>query len=104
MHRPLLRWVRSLLAVSGMATVVFALIGLPAGAAGTVSGTIAAGSSGLSVRTGATTLSQRTGTLPTGTTITIQCQVAGQSIRGRVRTTDRWNRLADGRYVSDAYV
>ena len=30
--------------------------------------------------------------------------MTGELIYGRVRTTDQWDRLADGRYVTHAYV
>jgi murein DD-endopeptidase MepM/ murein hydrolase activator NlpD len=42
--------------------------------------------------------------LSNGQRITLLCQVAGQKIVGAVRTTTMWDRLAEGRYVSDAYV
>ena len=44
------------------------------------------------------------GLLPNGSRLTIACQLTGQQITGRVRTTTAWDRLSDGRYVSDAYV
>jgi murein DD-endopeptidase MepM/ murein hydrolase activator NlpD len=43
-------------------------------------------------------------TLPNRTPLTIACQQAGQQITGSARTTTAWDKLSDGRYVSDAYV
>jgi Peptidase family M23 len=103
MNRPRSRWVRSILVMSGSAVGAYVLLALPADAAN-LSGTVSAGQTGLSVRSAATTLATRTQTLRTGTTVSIQCQVVGQQIGGKVRSTNRWNRLANGTYVSDAYV
>jgi murein DD-endopeptidase MepM/ murein hydrolase activator NlpD len=44
------------------------------------------------------------GTLPNRSALTVVCQLTGQKITGSVRTTVAWDRLSDGRYVSDAYV
>ncbi|MBW6435573.1 sporangiospore maturation cell wall hydrolase GsmA [Actinoplanes hulinensis] len=44
------------------------------------------------------------GTLRDGQRINVTCSITGQSVRGKVRTTTLWDRLADGRYVSHAYV
>ncbi len=44
------------------------------------------------------------GMLPNGSALTVACQQSGQQINGMVRTTTAWDKLADGRYVSDAYV
>ncbi|WP_306212526.1 sporangiospore maturation cell wall hydrolase GsmA [Actinoplanes sp. RD1] len=39
-----------------------------------------------------------------GRQVTVLCQVEGQKVRGSVRTTTAWDRLAAGRYISHAYV
>jgi murein DD-endopeptidase MepM/ murein hydrolase activator NlpD len=44
------------------------------------------------------------GLLPNRSALTVTCQQAGQQITGSVRTTTAWDRLSDGRFVSDAYV
>ncbi|MFD0594861.1 hypothetical protein ACFQZ4_22760 [Catellatospora coxensis] len=36
--------------------------------------------------------------------VPIRCQVKGDKVKGTVRTTDLWNRVGDGIYVSHAYV
>jgi murein DD-endopeptidase MepM/ murein hydrolase activator NlpD len=74
---------------------------------------VAQAATGATVRTGGIPLHVRTapslsgtilGTLPNGSALTIACQQSGQNIAGLVRTTTAWDKLADGRYVSDAYV
>ena len=44
------------------------------------------------------------GYLPNGSSTSVICQQPGQRITGVVRTTTAWDRLADGRFISDAYV
>src|SRR5258705_13243859 len=39
-----------------------------------------------------------------GGPVDVSCQFVGQTISGSVRRRKVWNRLTDGRYVSDAYV
>ncbi|WP_320065335.1 hypothetical protein [Micromonospora sp. RTGN7] len=36
--------------------------------------------------------------------VPIQCYVTGQTVTGPFRTTNRWNRLATGHYISHAYI
>ncbi|NJC74376.1 SH3 domain-containing protein, partial [Planosporangium thailandense] len=67
-------------------------------------GTVDSGSTPLNIRTAATTSASVVGQLRTGTQTTLVCQVTGQTISGRVRTTNLWDKIADGRYVSDAYI
>jgi uncharacterized protein YraI len=69
-----------------------------------VVGTVDTSVSPLNVRSGPGTSSPVVGSLPRGSTVSLVCQVGGTLIRGRVRTTDRWDRTTDGRYVSDAYI
>jgi murein DD-endopeptidase MepM/ murein hydrolase activator NlpD len=70
---------------------------------GAWAGTVSTGSP-LKVRAGATSAAASAGSLKNRSRVTITCQVHGQWIKGRVRGTDLWDRLSDGRYVSDAYV
>jgi flagellar protein FlgJ len=66
--------------------------------------TVRTGGGRLNVRTGASTRQRLAGRLSDGTALTVQCQVYGQLVRGAVTVTAMWDRLAGGRYVSDAYV
>jgi uncharacterized protein YraI len=59
---------------------------------------------GLNMRSGPSTGYQRVGILPNGSKLTVHCQVYGQMVDGAVRRTAVWDRLARGRYVSDAFV
>lgn len=36
--------------------------------------------------------------------VPVMCQIRGQKISGNVRSTDQWNRVAPGMYVSHAFV
>ncbi|HWH01128.1 MAG TPA: sporangiospore maturation cell wall hydrolase GsmA [Pilimelia sp.] len=92
-------------AVLGLATVPAGAVAYApeAHAAGAVA-TVQTGGVALNVRTGPGTGYPRVAGLPSGRRITVTCQVPGQLIWGRVRRTATWDRLADGRYVSDAYV
>lgn len=83
-----------------------------AGAAATVSTAATAGTAAtvstaggpLNVRAGASTADTWVGALPHGVALQVACQVYGQLIAGSQRRTAYWDRLANGRYVSDGYV
>lgn len=57
-------------------------------------------SSALNARKGPSTSHPKVNTLPSGSSLHIVCQVAGERVEG----TPVWNRLVDGSYVTDAYV
>ncbi len=75
----------------------------PASAA-TVSGTVATGSGLLNVRSGPSYATALAGQLGSGTAVSIACQSNGAWVGGYVRATAAWDRLTNGRWVSDAYV
>jgi hypothetical protein len=58
----------------------------------------------LNVRAGAGTGNANVGLAGPFARVPIECQVAGQTISGFVRTTNLWDRVGSGNYVSDAYV
>ncbi|MGY0235212.1 sporangiospore maturation cell wall hydrolase GsmA [Longispora urticae] len=58
----------------------------------------------LKIRSAASATSTRVGTVENGTPLAVDCQVTGQMVEGTVRTTNRWDRLTSGGFVSDAYV
>jgi murein DD-endopeptidase MepM/ murein hydrolase activator NlpD len=104
MTRPRIRGVRALIIAAG-GVAALAAVSTPSFAAGTVTGTVKSGKTALVVRADASLASAAVGTLRNGARVTIACQVVGPAwIKGRVRTTDRWDRLTNGKYVSDAYV
>jgi len=92
-----------------------ALVGLVAGgallmwpasasAAAAPVATVSTGGGDLNVRTGPSTSYSRVATIRNGTALAITCQVTGMVITGHVRQTGAWDRLSNGRYVSDAFV
>ena len=67
--------------------------------------TVASPTRPLRVRSGPATWHPTVRTLPNGALVTALCQVSGQRIdTGTVRRTNAWDRLADGTFISDAYV
>jgi flagellar protein FlgJ len=58
----------------------------------------------LNRRSNASTLLPPLGTVGAGTRLSVTCQLGGESIVGTAGTTDAWDRLVDGSFVSDAYV
>jgi hypothetical protein len=58
----------------------------------------------LRTRSGPGTTFQEAGTLGDGTPLNIACTARGDEVTGPFGPTDIWDRLADGRYVSDAFV
>jgi uncharacterized protein YraI len=72
--------------------------------AGGATATVRTGGGSLNVRVGASTRQRRVAKLRDGTALTVRCQVYGQLIHGAVGVTALWDRLASGRYISDAYV
>jgi murein DD-endopeptidase MepM/ murein hydrolase activator NlpD len=91
-----------LLAGAGMLTGALAA---PARAATTPTAGIAATGGGpLNIRAAASSAAARGGSVPSGHRLALTCRVTGQQIRGFVRTTNQWDRLSNGLYVSDGYV
>jgi len=73
-------------------------------AATAVTGTVRTTSGALNLRTGPSATTAAAGQVANGTRLSISCWVAGQSVVGAVRTTNQWNKLTNGRYVSFAYI
>ncbi|MER6145100.1 SH3 domain-containing protein [Streptomyces sparsogenes] len=71
--------------------------------AGTITYPIAPGYR-VNVRSGPSTTSKLIKVLPYNTRVPIRCQRRGQKISGPYGTTDIWDSIAPGQYVSDAYV
>ncbi|MFE5140962.1 SH3 domain-containing protein [Streptomyces fagopyri] len=64
---------------------------------------IAPGSS-LNVRSGPGTHYSVVRTLPAGSSVPIYCQCPGETVSGYYGTTNIWDNIANGQFVSDAYV
>lgn len=58
----------------------------------------------LNIRTGASTTYPSRGLAARYANVPIQCYATGQNVAGPFRTTNRWDRLATGQYVSHAYI
>src|SRR3954454_16078675 len=93
------RWMLAL----GLAAVLGVVVDpLPAGAS---TGTVQVDSGvNVNVRSGPSTSYRVLRTAAAGSSLPVLCQVAGQNIAGSVRTTSAWDQLADGGFVTDAYV
>jgi flagellar protein FlgJ len=97
------RWL--LAAALTICTVVAGLVtaATPAQAAN-LTATVRTGGIWLNIRAAATAQSVLTGRLKDRSKVTIACKVTGQSIRGALRSTNQWDRLTSGQYISHAYV
>ncbi|WP_344356778.1 SH3 domain-containing protein [Streptomyces gobitricini] len=58
----------------------------------------------LNVRSGPGTNYSLVKVLPEGVRVPVNCQKPGQTITGPYGTTNLWDNIANGQYVSDAYV
>ncbi|MEV4926895.1 SH3 domain-containing protein [Streptomyces roseoverticillatus] len=58
----------------------------------------------VNVRRGPNTGSQIVRVLPEDSRVAIRCQTRGETVTGPYGTTDIWDSIAPGQYVSDAYV
>ncbi|GAA1234283.1 SH3 domain-containing protein [Streptomyces aureus] len=58
----------------------------------------------LKVRSGPGTEYQLVKVLPLDARVPINCQKPGETVSGTYGTTDLWDNIANGQYVSDAYV
>lgn len=65
---------------------------------------VGTGGSPLNVRSGPATTFSQLRQVGNGSPLGVSCQVLGERVVGSVRTSDLWNRLSAGGYVSDAYV
>lgn len=70
----------------------------------TGSGTVNTAGSPLTVRSGPGTGYTAVGTVADGATVTIYCQTTGTTVTGTYGTSNIWDRIGTGRFVSDAYV
>ncbi|MER5222663.1 SH3 domain-containing protein [Streptomyces flaveus] len=58
----------------------------------------------VNVRSGPSTSYAIVGRLSAGTRVTIYCQTPGQTVTGPMGTSNIWDRIGSGRYISDTYV
>ena len=73
-------------------------------AADAATGTIKTSGANLTVRKGPGTGYAAVGTIAKGTKVTISCQTTGSTVKGTYGTSNIWDKIGTGRFVSDAYV
>ncbi len=95
--RPL-RW------VTLIGATVAALLVSTAGVANAATGTVNTAGSPLTVRAAPGTGYDAWTTVADGASVTILCQTTGSSVTGTYGTSNIWDMLANGGFVSDAYV
>jgi hypothetical protein len=71
---------------------------------GTGHGTVNTAGSPLTVRSGPGTGYSAVGTVNDGAGVTIYCQTTGTTVTGTYGTSNIWDRIGSGRFISDAYV
>lgn len=94
----------SLLAVPALLLPAAPALAAPESSENAATVTVNTGSGDLNVRSAPSVTSQRIGSIPNGARITITCHARGMVFSGGPYnvSTDLWNRLADGGYVTDA--
>ncbi|GAA0806590.1 sporangiospore maturation cell wall hydrolase GsmA [Spirilliplanes yamanashiensis] len=98
-------WRQLLTGTLAAAALAAGVVAVPAAAqAAAVTGTVRVAGGTLKVRSTPATTGAVVGSLRNGARVTLSCWVYGATVRGTVRTTNVWDRLANGRYVSHAYV
>lgn len=96
----------TLAVIAAAGLVAFAAPGAALAATPTAvgTGTVKTGGTPLNMRSTPSSGGARVGTVNSGGTVAIVCQVTGENVTGTVRTTRAWDRLTNGSYVSDGYV
>ncbi|HCT75432.1 MAG TPA: hypothetical protein DGT23_02320 [Micromonosporaceae bacterium] len=87
-----------------LASLLILLSGATPALAFGASGTVDAQATVLNVRSGAGTDKPVVDTLSDDEAINVECQLWGEEIGGTQRRTPYWNRIGNGRYISDAFV
>jgi surface antigen len=67
-------------------------------------GTVRTSGATLTVRSGPGTGYSAVTTIAKGTKVTISCQTYGSTVKGTYGTSNIWDKIGSGRFVSDAYV
>lgn len=86
-----------------VATVALGVLMVGAVAANAAMGKVRTQSTPLIVRSGPGTGFEAVDSVAKGSTIEILCQTKGTRVKGTYGATNVWNKLGEGRYVSDAY-
>lgn len=67
-------------------------------------GTVTTSGGALAERSAPTTSASEPGSLADGASVTISCQTYGQTITGHYGTSQVWDKLSNGDFVSDTYI
>ncbi|MGD9210250.1 MAG: SH3 domain-containing protein [Desulfobacteraceae bacterium] len=70
----------------------------------TIAGTVTTNGGNLNVRTGPDTSYTVVDSLANGSNVTIQCRTSGQSVNGKLGTSDQWYRIGTQKFSSAAYI
>jgi flagellar protein FlgJ len=87
--------------VMGVAT---GAVVVPSPATAATAGTARVAATRLNIRSGPSTNYKIIRTVSRNTRLAVACRVIGESIHGSVRKTSIWNKLTNGRFVTDAYL
>ncbi|WP_326559148.1 peptidoglycan DD-metalloendopeptidase family protein [Micromonospora sp. NBC_01796] len=74
------------------------------GSGGSATGTVNTSGTDLNVRSGPGTGYGIVGAVADGARVTIQCQTTGTTVTGTYGTSNIWDRIGTGRFISDTYV
>jgi hypothetical protein len=100
MSRTTRRWMLGpMLALSATAAIVGGNV-----TAAEAATTVATVAGPLNIRVDASTTSAYAGRVANGAKVALVCKVVGEKVRGKLRTTNQWDRLTSGRYISHGYV
>ncbi|WP_393079853.1 hypothetical protein [Streptomyces sp. LN704] len=94
---------RRTLVAGGFAATVMLVMGAASEAAAAASYPLAPGVS-VNVRSGPGTHYTVVRTLSPGSSVPIYCQCPGETVSGYYGTTNIWDNIANGQFISDAYV
>ncbi|NHN55451.1 CHAP domain-containing protein [Calidifontibacter sp. DB0510] len=92
------------LGAAGTTMLAGGVVGIGVATSQAANGTVHTASAPLTVRAKATTHSKAVGTLKKGAKVTIVCQARGQRVTGTYGSSTWWDKIGNGRWVSDAYV
>jgi len=91
------------LAVAAIATSAVAVVICAGTAYAAASGTVHTSGAALNVRSGPSTTASSVGSVANGASVSISCQMYGQSVTGTYGTSNVWDKIGAG-YVSDTYI
>ena len=104
MARPKIRSIGAVLAAVGGVAATLLLSPASATAAYSVAGTVSVNAGTVALRAGGSVSAAQVGAVRNKAKLAIACQVNGDTVKGKVRKTNKWDLLTNGQYISDAFV